>query len=876
MIDTLVWLYILLGLGIIVVILFLKRIATVRVWIRTHQRPDQPLVEVGYLKMDDSGDAAQVHVSGSGMRPAVAQVAADMQQNSQKGYVDILASGLEDDGMEPKYKRMGYIQFDRTTTVDKYGFIYKQVKGQKKREVVGYTARPSAPDVPTIYGERSWKTLWLVCTLNAYAGKPKEPQPTPPNGGDSPKKRKNKGKKKEPMAICSYKGLHNSKRDYLPPEARACAYAMLNRFAPRHNYTEYYKDQPYGWKDTALLTTVIYTVLFLLIYIVNTGVLQMPLLGHDEAAVGILIGSYYLLWALVRLIKIDAIENSNSFQPWLDLLNKNLGHRLSNWLIVTLSVPAMLFTYFYYDYDLLPLIWAISFGVGVNMTLQNANRRWKISTTFKEDDGTEETEDDEEVRNPDGDISRQYDWNLDPRYSTKQVHGNLTLYFSANEIAELRHCNPFFSQRKEKSDKEYILFMFHFLKEHRQMLQRVRYISAQIDKLCLKNDLTERDKLQLTLDFVQEPNIIYQHNSEQKAINFYSDYIRYPDETLYDRAGDCNSKALLAAMLFYVTGHDVIYLASRKHRHAAIGVEIKPELIERGLITPDELAEQCIIENGKYYMFCETTGDHFSVGSLIDGMVLDDFEEKVLLPVIEDDVDERGEGSETRVYTWELNAESGRRLTGNLALEFDTQLMTNLREQNPFVSYGSDGNTYAMNIRTIFNLLASDADYTQQVQTIADYIRTEAQAAGLTEFDTLQFALNFVQEPNITYRIDEECESIGFRKEYMRFPDEVLFDKEGDCDCKSSLTAALFHALGYDVLFLISTRLKHAAVAVEAKSEWLSSVHTPDLGTVLRNFNGKQYLYCETTSEGNWIGHIKEGDSIMDFEEVVELITENR
>lgn len=871
MIDTLVWLYILLGLGVVVVALLIKRIATVRVWIRTHQRPGLPFVETGYLKMDDSGDAAQVHVSGGGMRPAVGQVAADMQQNTQKGYVDILTSGFEDDGMQPRYRRMGYIQFDQSATVDKYGYIYKQVKGKKKREVVGYTARPSAPDVPTIYGERSWKTLWLVCTLNAYSGKPKEPEPAPQNGEDKAKAGRGKVKQKEPMAICSYKGIHNSKRDYLPPEARACAYAMLSRFAPRQNYTEYYKDQPYGWKDTALLTTVVYTLLFLLLYIVNTGVLQMPLLGHDEAAVGILIGFYYLLWALIRLIKIDAIENSNSFQPWLDLLNKNLGHKVTNRLIVLLSIPAMIFTYIYYDYDLLPLIWAIGFGVGVNMTLQNGNRRWKINSTFKEEDDTEEEEEDEEVKNPEGDISRQYDWDLDIRYSTKQVHGNLTLYFSANEIADLRHCNPFFLQRKEKSDKEYILFMFHFLKEHRQMLQRVRYISAQIDKLCQKNSLTERDKLQLTLDFVQEPNIQFHRNSEQKAINYYSDYIRYPDETLYDQAGDCNSKALLAAMLFYVTDHDVIYLASRKHQHAAIGVEIKQELIEEGQFTADELAELCISENGKYYLFCETTGDHFSIGSQIAGMELDDFEEKVLLPVIEDDVDERGEGSETRIYTWNLSAESGRQLTGSLALEFDTQLMAELREQNPFTGYGADGNTYAMNVRTIFNLLATDADYTQQVDTIAEYIRSEAKAAGLSEFDTLQFALNFAQDPNIEYRLDEQCESIDFRKEYMRFPDEVLFDMEGDCDCKSSLTAALFHALGYDVLFLISTKLKHAAIAVECKPEWLGGIHTPDLSTVVREFNGKKYLYCETTGEGNWMGHIKEGDSIMDFEEVVEL-----
>ena len=706
MIDTLVWLYVLLGLSVIVIVFLLKRILKLRVWIRTRQKQGMPYVNIGYLKLGDDGDAAEVHVAGGGMRPAIGIVAADMQKSEQKGYVEVLASGIEDDGMQPAYRRMGYIQFAQDSVVDQYGYIYKQVKGKKKREMVGYTARPSDPDTPTIYGERSWKTLWLQCTLNAYAGKPKGAR----SEDEETKGKKKRAGKKQPVAICHYVGLHNSKRDYLPPEARACAYALLYRYAPKQDYTEYYKDQPYGWKDTALLTSFVYTLLFLLLYVVNTGILQLPLLGHDEKATGILIGFYYVLWALIRLIKIDAIENSNSFQPRLDLLNKNLGHKVTNWLIVILSIPAMVFTYLYYDYDLLPLIWAISFGVGMNMTLQNGNRRWKISSTMNDNEQEDEEDEEGEVKNPDGDIARTYDWDLDARYSTKQLHGNLTLYFSANEIADLRHCNPFFQQRKERPDKEYILGMFHFLKEHRQMLARVRYISAQIDKLSERGGLTPKDKMQFTLDFVQEPNIQFQKNTEQKVINYYADYIRYPDETLYDQTGDCNSKSLLAAMLFHVTGHDVIYLASRKHQHSAIGVELKREDIDNGWFTEEDLAERCIVENGKFYMFCETTGDHFSIGSQIGGMSLDDFEEKVLLPLVEDDVDERGEGSETRIYTWELSAESGKQLQGNLALEFDTEQMSLLREQNPFVNYGKDGNTYAMNIRTIFGLLGTDVD----------------------------------------------------------------------------------------------------------------------------------------------------------------------
>ena len=105
----------------------------------------------------------------------------------------------------------------------------------------------------------------------------------------------------------------------------------------------------------------------------------------------------------------------------------------------------------------------------------------------------------------------------------------------------------------------------------------------------------------------------------------------------------------------------------------------------------------------------------------------------------------------------------------------------------------------------------------------------------------------------------------------MRFPDEVLYDKEGDCDCKSSLTAALFHELGYNVVVMLSQKLGHAAIGIELKDEWLDVIKPDNPERVVREHNGKRYLYCETTGYGYKIGHIKENDSIQDFETIVEV-----
>ena len=104
------------------------------------------------------------------------------------------------------------------------------------------------------------------------------------------------------------------------------------------------------------------------------------------------------------------------------------------------------------------------------------------------------------------------------------------------------------------------------MKEHKSLLSRLRYVAYYIEKMCEKHSLHMLDRIQFILDFVQEPNIKFCMNRDSEAVNRYEDYIRFPDETLYDKEGDSNSKALLAAMLFHLMKHNIIYLHSRTHQ----------------------------------------------------------------------------------------------------------------------------------------------------------------------------------------------------------------------------------------------------------------------------------------------------------------------
>ena len=976
--ESIIWLYVLIALIVIVLLYYIKSLAQVQVWIRKRPRPGTLLNTMGYLEMDNDGSAGEVHLPGCGSLPSVGRVIVEKRVGRELGFVEVSTTDIEDETVTPKYKQVGFIAFNPDDVVDQYGYIYRQERGKRKKELVGYCARPSAPNTPTLYGERTWRSLWLRCTLNVYAGKP-----TPEEDEQSPKEtnksakverlyiasdrdealeseavdqtvepsvvvedvpvveddtimdvlaesddealvdnsneeisaapevvelepedeelvedkpvstpvvqeeklveespvaapivqdedeknektEKKKKIKKEPIASVSYVGFHLSKNDYLPAEARACAFAALSSNFNRGHYAEFFKAQPYGWKDTALLSSVVYAIIFFTLYFVYECVLKRPILDDDFIAFTVLMVAYFPIWALVRLIKIDCIESSNSFQKRLDLFNKNLGLKGFNIAILVLGLIGCLVSILEADFIFLPLMWAIMLGVFVNMMLKGANTKWHISTSFSESDVDDE--DEEEVVNPSGDIMRTYEWELDRTYSTQQLRGNLTLYFTACEIADMRQCNPFFAQRKDKSDKEYIQDMFQFLIEHRNFLARIRYIAKYINDIIKKNSLTPIDKIQFTLDFVQEPNIGFVANRESRVINNYEHYIRYPDETLYDKEGDSNSKSLLAAVLFYTMGHNVMYLASRKHNHSAIGIEINERDVANGWYGSN--AEEMIVsENGKSYIYCETTGDRFKIGKSIGGMSIGDFDEKVLLEA-ESALPVEAVQEKSVIFNWDLNSALGNNLHGNLTLKFGDDYIDRLREMNPFMTYGYDSNTYEHNIRTMIELLDDEAELTQNVSVIAQYIKQRIASASLSELELVQFVLNFVQTPNISYRLDEECENIGFKLEYMRFPDETLCDKEGDCDCKSFLTATILHQLGYNVVYLLSSELKHAAIAVECKAEWLDVVGEDCKG--LMTYNDKQYIYCESTGSGNRVGDIREGDSISDFATIIE------
>ena len=169
---------------------WISQLFKVKVWLKTKSKREPGFVAIGFMDYKDRQEVPEVRLMGRSKGTAIGRIKLD--ENGEKADVEILITDGSDDSIKPQYRTCGYITQE--------GFIYKQIAKNKKPEKVGYTAKPSQPNIPSTVGERTWHSLWLKCTLNAYEGEPKE-----------------SGKPKLPVAICQYTGIHNSKKDAISP-----------------------------------------------------------------------------------------------------------------------------------------------------------------------------------------------------------------------------------------------------------------------------------------------------------------------------------------------------------------------------------------------------------------------------------------------------------------------------------------------------------------------------------------------------------------------------------------------------------------------------------------------------------------------------------
>jgi hypothetical protein len=126
------------------------------------------------------------------------------------------------------------------------------------------------------------------------------------------------------------------------------------------------------------------------------------------------------------------------------------------------------------------------------------------------------------------------------------------------------------------------------------------------------------------------------------------------------------------------------------------------------------------------------------------------------------------------------------------------------------------------------------------VEMLVEKIREAAVERGLDEWETVNFAVSFVQ--SLPYAEDDVTTPYD---EYPRYPIETLVDNGGDCEYTSILMAALLHDMGYGVVLL--SLPGHMAVGVLG-GEGIQGTYW--------EHKGGEYFYLETTGKGLAIGEL--------------------
>ena len=290
------------------------------------------------------------------------------------------------------------------------------------------------------------------------------------------------------------------------------------------------------------------------------------------------------------------------------LVDRNTGlGGLNNWIILA-AAASLLVSIFIYGSDFIPLQAAILIGAWVNRKYIT-REPWELSDSDDESRLPEWQDGDGDGTYPDdtplpGGVERSYSWDLDSPFH--QLKGEITMSFDPERITALRASNPF-RLNPNRDHKSNVSELFDTCTENKTVHRLLRYV----DQRTRQEGLDELDKMQFILDFVQKPNIEYEYDEKCDEIGNMREYARYPDETMFDRRGDCDCKAVLAAVLFREAGYKTAYLLTRNH--AAVAVAFKNKNSDDIVA----LADQALVtKDGYIYFFCETTGDGFRIGDL--------------------------------------------------------------------------------------------------------------------------------------------------------------------------------------------------------------------------------------------------------------------
>ena len=299
---------------------------------------------------------------------------------------------------------------------------------------------------PGISGSGRWYELWLRKHSLVYSCPPLASE-----GGD------NEAAKDRLLGKVIETGrIGKAAPNVYTVTARAGGFLLLYKDRQPKPASEDTMTEKMTWKDTALPSAVLFTFIYGLFYLTGLGKMSFPALGEQIGFIAAMILVFFIIWAILRQVKIEALLEGKAFDDFLMLIDRNTGvGGLNNWIILMASA-SLLVSIFIYGSDFIPLQAAMLIGAWVNRKYIT-REPWKVSDVDEEEDSRlpEWTEEDDDAEgesddslNPDDSdmfsaetVSRTFKWSLDSW--NEKLNGELTVLFNPEKIAELRASTHF-------------------------------------------------------------------------------------------------------------------------------------------------------------------------------------------------------------------------------------------------------------------------------------------------------------------------------------------------------------------------------------------------------------------------------------------------
>ena len=380
-------------------------------------------------------------------------------------------------------------------------------------------------------------------------------------------------------------------------------------------------DVRIGFRDLALPSALIFMLLFVPLALLGYDTAIMAFLGDELSYVSYMMLAYALISWILYFIKKCLTMRNKSMTHLLGLVDRNVGVKGWNVLIIILGVVLAYTSIFIANYTLLPLFLVITVGFAVNMGCFKED--WKIvdpcatwGTKWGKTPGTTSTKN----QLPQGSVYKTYSWG--PILEARGIaHNNeeVVLVFNENDYdsaqGRVRQMNPFAGkpsvdpQDLEDFSRKVIDGCDGPVAEEKNAIVAIINSAYQI---CQKYNLADFELYDLVLAFCQK-NINYVLDEDSAPINKTPEYFRFAAETLFDGEGDCDCKSVLAYRIFKALNVDVDFAfvkagGSKEYNHVGVVLRRTSSAL---VPIPSTYVEY---EPGKIY--CETTGFGLAPGTV--------------------------------------------------------------------------------------------------------------------------------------------------------------------------------------------------------------------------------------------------------------------